>query len=123
MANTGARTGATVVFVSYAKQTLRVVRYLRMLCGFAKVLLRPGESKTLTIGCSAADLARWDPTAASTDLSGKAVRGAYVVDGGHYDFFAGTCVSNGGVWDDRKECAELTAAATLGEGGQVFRYL
>ena len=57
------------------------------------------------ITVSMKELARYDPDQKWTDLTGTAVQGAYVVDGGSYDFFVGDCVSVGPVWNDANTCA------------------
>lgn len=124
--NRGTRAGATVVFVTYAKLTRMVVRNLRELAGFSKVFLQPGESRNVTIPIRVVDLARYDPTAQWRDQLGKPVTGAYVVDGGHYTFFAGDCVSNPALnylpWEN--PCTHDTATkgvtATIGEAAELF---
>ena len=85
--NTGSVAGAVVVFVSYTKKPYGVVRWARMMCGFTKVFLKAGESREVSVEIKVSDLARWDTRERSTDLHGRAVTGAFVVDGGEYAFF------------------------------------
>src|SRR5262245_39457566 len=77
VANTGAMAGDTVVQL-YVTQpgTERAARVLR---DFARVSLEPGETRTITLGVAAADLAGWD-----------SARGGWVVEPGAY----GLCVGS-----------------------------
>ena len=67
---------------------------------------------------------RYDEDATWTNRKGAAVVGAYVVDGGSYQFYAGDCVASGGVYNDRADCAHATAqvgvAATIGAESTVY---
>lgn len=122
--NTGDRSGATVVFVLYSKQTRSVVRNLRDLAGFTKLDLAAGESRRVMVPVRLCDLARFDQKIPTTNRKGKTISGAYVVDGGTYSFFAGDCVASGGVYDDKSTCSHETAqkgvTATVGEPEKVF---
>ena len=59
--NTGSRAGADVVQVYVEPPKAGVPRPVRELKAFLKVALEPGESKTVTMPISRADLAYWDP--------------------------------------------------------------
>ncbi|GAA1621720.1 glycoside hydrolase family 3 C-terminal domain-containing protein [Actinoplanes couchii] len=60
--NTGKRTGSEVVQLYTHQRSSRDVTPIKQLRGFEKVTLRPGQSKTVTIALTTADLARWDQT-------------------------------------------------------------
>ena len=124
--NTGPAAGATPVIVSYAKETRRVVRYLRMVAGFEKVHVPAGGSTVATVKVSLRDLLRYDPQMPWTDLDHAAVMGAYVLDGGEYTMYVGGCVSVGPVWDDRATCGGdslVSATQTIGSDGDSWVYL
>jgi beta-glucosidase len=59
--NTGSRAGAEVIQVYVEPPKADVPRPVRELKAFSKVLLQPGESKTVTMPIAPADLAYWDP--------------------------------------------------------------
>ena len=59
--NTGAVAGAEVVQVYVEAPKIELVRPVRELKGFSKVLLQPGESKSVTIHIPKSELAYWDP--------------------------------------------------------------
>jgi beta-glucosidase len=59
VANTGTREGAEVAQVYVAPPQGPVPRPVQELKGFARVVLKPGERRTLTIPCD--DLSYWDP--------------------------------------------------------------
>jgi len=75
--NTGGMAGDTVVQL-YVTQpgTERGARVLR---DFARVSLEPGETRTITLGVAAADLASWD-----------SARGGWVVEPGAYELCVGS---------------------------------
>jgi beta-glucosidase len=58
--NSGAREGAEVIQMYYSDVEASVDRPIKELCGFAKVSLKPGESKTVDILLHATDLAFYD---------------------------------------------------------------
>ncbi len=60
--NTGSRTGVEVVQVYVGDPGSRVVRPVRELKGFTRVVLEPGESRTVTVELDARALAFWHPT-------------------------------------------------------------
>lgn len=59
--NTGSRAGAEVVQLYVEPPKAAVARPVRELKAFLKVILQPGESKTVAMSIDAADLAYWDP--------------------------------------------------------------
>ena len=59
--DTGSRAGAEVVQLYVEPPKAAVARPVRELKAFSKVLLQPGESKTVTLSVDPADLAYWDP--------------------------------------------------------------
>jgi beta-glucosidase len=61
--NTGRRTGSEVVQLYTHQQLSRVKQPLRQLRGFAKVTLRPDESRLVTFDLAVDDLRFWDITA------------------------------------------------------------
>ena len=63
---------------------LRLVRFAQILCGFDKVYLEKGQTRTQTVAVGLSTLARYDTRATSVDLVGKTVPGAYVVDEGNW---------------------------------------
>lgn len=124
--NTGTVDGSTPVIVSYSKETRLVVRYLRMVAGFTKVHVGAGKSAVATLKVSLRDFLRYDPDMAWTDLDNKPVVGAYVLDGGKYDLFVGSCVSVGKVWDDSSTCGGsmlASASQAIGSDGDTWVYL
>ena len=92
--NTGKVASAVTaqVYCSYLDTPqLRVVRWAAMLCGFTKIFLAPQEQQLARVPIALSALARWDTRAAATDLLGRAVAGAYVVDAGRYGVAVGDC--------------------------------
>ena len=64
-------------------------------------------------------MARYDEDAMWTNRKGAAVTGAYVVDGGMYEFYAGDCVASGEAYGDTDTCPHATAQqGTTGSLGQ-----
>jgi beta-glucosidase len=61
--NTGTRAGAEVVQIYVGQKQSSVPRPLRELKGFAKIVLQPGESKTVEIALNRRAFAFWSPTA------------------------------------------------------------
>ena len=59
--NTGARDGAEVVQLYVGFPNAKVDRPVKLLRGFSKILLSPGERKTVTFTLHARDLAYYDP--------------------------------------------------------------
>jgi beta-glucosidase len=132
--NNGSRAGATVVIATYSKLTRGVVRHMRDVCAFAKVMLQPGERTTVHLKVRLSDLARFDPAAtppggAPLDDAGQYASGAWVVDGGTYSFFASPCVANPALRDlhhegdplcPHRESAIVGASASFGTEGSVF---
>ena len=83
--NTGHVAGAAVAqaYCGFLdSHRVRVTRYARMLCSFAKVSLEPKGVATIKLPVTLRTLARWDPDRVSTDLTGAKVRGTYIVDAG-----------------------------------------
>jgi beta-glucosidase len=76
--NTGARAGDEVVQLYARHPGSRVERPLKQLRGFQRLTLRPGETRTVTMRLTAADLAYWD--------SG---RHAWVVEPGRVELMVG----------------------------------
>ena len=135
--NTGTRSGATPVIVTYARSTRGVVRYARETCAFAKVHLMPGQMKRVSVQVRLSDLARWDPTAdPPTEDGGEGAlpprtiaSGAWVVDGGAYTFFAAGCVANAILRDIHHagdptcpfyESAVVGKSVNFGQEGQLY---
>jgi beta-glucosidase len=63
--NSGGRTGAEVVQVYVADLASRLVRPPQELKGFAKVMVEPGETKTVTIELNERAFSYWDPAEAA----------------------------------------------------------
>jgi len=63
--NTGARAGEEVVELYVGFPRAKVDRPIKLLRGFTKVALGPGEKKTVTFTVRASDLAYYDPEAAA----------------------------------------------------------
>jgi beta-glucosidase len=63
--NAGARAGEEVAQLYAAFKASAVDRPVKLLRGFAKVLLQPGETQTVQFSLKAQDLAYWD-TASGT---------------------------------------------------------
>eukprot|EP00966_Prymnesium_polylepis_P161527 3733051-Prymnesium_polylepis.1 len=149
--NNGTVAGATPVLATYSKTSRGVVRYLQMLCAFTKVYLQPGESRAVKLPVKLSDLARYDPAAilpgggqgaspsaevghgdrrssAAGDGGRSAYPGAYVVDGGIYNFFAAGCVANNALRDVHHEgdptcpyhSAIFGASASIGREGDFY---
>jgi beta-glucosidase len=76
--NAGRRAGDEVVQLYVRYPGSKVERPRRQLRGFARVALGPGETKTVTLGLAAADLAYWDPA-----------RHAWVVEPGQVELMVG----------------------------------
>ena len=96
--NAGRVMGKVVVqvYCGYADSSkLRLLRYARMLCGFSKVALDPGQSRTVHVPVALHSLLRWDPNGLSTDMTGERVRGAYVIDAGKWVVHVGDCSAAG----------------------------
>ncbi len=77
--NTGERAGAEVVQLYVSPDSKRVFRPIRELKGFEKVMLEPGESKTINFKLNSRDFAYYD------DILGK-----WVVESGEYLVEVGT---------------------------------
>ncbi|WP_219468683.1 glycoside hydrolase family 3 protein [Nonomuraea rhizosphaerae] len=78
--NTGTRAGDEVVQLYTHQRSSRVERQpVKQLRGFARVSLRPGESRTVRITFKKADLALWDVT-----------RGRWAVENATHDVMAGS---------------------------------
>lgn len=120
--NTGTRDGAVTIFASYRKQTDGVVRWARMLCGFAKVLVPAGTTTVTTIEIQVVDLARWDPDEMSAlDLLGLQSRGAYVVDGGTHELQVDQCIDTGVSYGEpQRACTPLSASVEVGIDGTTY---
>ncbi|MEO3851360.1 glycoside hydrolase family 3 C-terminal domain-containing protein [Streptomyces sp. B8F3] len=76
--NTGSRAGAEVVQLYTRQRDSRVKQPLKKLQAFAKVTLRPGETRTVTLPLPRAALAHWDVT-----------RERWVVERSTYDVLVG----------------------------------
>lgn len=76
--NTGRRTGAEVVQLYTRQRDSRVKQPLKKLQAFAKVSLRPGETRTVTLPLAREALAHWDVT-----------RERWVVERSTYDVLVG----------------------------------
>lgn len=59
--NTGSRPGSAVVQVYFSEDRPRILRPVKELCGFAKVLLQPGERKTVEVTVNREALHCFDP--------------------------------------------------------------
>ena len=94
---------------------LRVMRHERMLCAFTKIFLEPLASTVATVSVTLRTLARWDPHAPSTDLTGASVAGTYVVDAGRWELFVGDCSGAGSAIGlrDAVPCEQASANVTL----------
>jgi beta-glucosidase len=77
--NTGRRTGAEVVQLYTRQRTSRVKQPLKKLQAFRKVVLRPGQTRTVTLPLSRDDLAHWDVT-----------RSRWVVERSAYEVMVGS---------------------------------
>jgi beta-glucosidase len=60
VSNTGRRAGAEVVQIYVGENNAKVARPLRELKGFSKVLLQPGETRTVTVPLNKRSFAYWD---------------------------------------------------------------
>ncbi|MFD4609407.1 fibronectin type III-like domain-contianing protein [Streptomyces sp. NPDC058440] len=78
MTNTGRRAGDEVVQLYVHQRTSRDKQPLRQLRAYARVSLKPGETKTVRLRLATSDLAHWDVT-----------RSKWVVESGTYDVMAG----------------------------------
>jgi beta-glucosidase len=76
--NAGTRAGAEVVQLYVGFEGASVERPVKLLRGFRKVALEPGETRRVAFEVPAAELARYDPEA-----------GEWRVDAMHYQLFAG----------------------------------
>ncbi|WP_306319058.1 MULTISPECIES: glycoside hydrolase family 3 protein [unclassified Streptomyces] len=81
--NTGRRAGDEVVQLYVRQRTSRVVQPLRRLKSFARVSLKPGETKTVRLPLTRSDLAHWDVT-----------RDKWVVESATYDILVGASSSD-----------------------------
>ena len=98
VSNTGVVASAVVVqvYCSYTDSPLlRLVRYSRVLCGFDKIFLEAKQHEVVKVPVRLRTLARWDSDTISTDLTGKVVRGAYVIDAGEWSVVVGDCSGAG----------------------------
>ncbi|MEV6104279.1 glycoside hydrolase family 3 C-terminal domain-containing protein [Streptomyces sp. NPDC051940] len=77
--NTGRRTGAEVVQLYTRQRTSRVKQPLKKLQAFRKLVLRPGQTRTVTLPLSEDKLAHWDVT-----------RSRWVVERSTYDVMVGS---------------------------------
>ncbi|NNN36109.1 carbohydrate-binding protein [Streptomyces sp. S3(2020)] len=77
--NTGARAGDEVVQLYAHQRVSRDKQPLKKLEAFAKVSLKPGETKTVKLKVTRKDLAHWDVT-----------RSKWVVESGTYDVMVGS---------------------------------
>ncbi|MEV6784332.1 glycoside hydrolase family 3 C-terminal domain-containing protein [Streptomyces sp. NPDC051098] len=77
--NTGRRTGAEVVQLYTRQRDSRVKQPLKKLQAFRKVVLRPGQTRTVTLPLSRTDLAHWDVT-----------RSRWVVESSAYEVLVGS---------------------------------
>ena len=78
LCNVGARTGAEVVELYVSEPTSPVLRPEKALRHFAKVVLAPGKSATVSFDLTSRDFARYDPSVH-----------AWVVDSGRYEILVG----------------------------------
>ncbi|MHC3473907.1 glycoside hydrolase family 3 protein [Streptomyces sp. 7R007] len=76
--NTGSRAGDEVVQLYVHQRASRDEQPLKQLKSFARVSLKPGETKTVRLRLRSSDLAHWDVT-----------RSRWVVESGTYDVLAG----------------------------------
>jgi beta-glucosidase len=76
--NTGRREGQEVVQMYIRDRVASVTRPVKELKGFAKISLRPGETKTVTLGITPASLAFYD------------IHSQYVVEPGEFEIMVGT---------------------------------
>ncbi|HLN53536.1 MAG TPA: glycoside hydrolase family 3 C-terminal domain-containing protein [Lentimicrobium sp.] len=76
--NTGKMEGSEVVQVYMIPESPKVDRAVKELKGFAKVTLKPGEEKTVTLKFNKRSFSRWDPA-----------KKEWVVDPGQYTLTAG----------------------------------
>jgi beta-glucosidase len=76
--NTGTREGAEVAQVYVCQQHPSLPRPLKELKGFKKVMLQPGESRTISIPLDRAAFAYYDPA-----------RNGWVAEQGEFDILAG----------------------------------
>ena len=67
--NTGSRQGAEVVQLYVEPPVANVPRPIRELRGFARVVLKPGERREVTIPFSDRDLAYWNPISEGWNLT------------------------------------------------------
>lgn len=79
VANTGTRAGAAVAQVYVAPVAPKVPRPVKELKGFAKVSLKPGESKRVTVELDARSFSYWDTTSH-----------AWKADAGDYEILVGS---------------------------------
>jgi hypothetical protein len=113
--------GAVTIFATYYKQTDGVVRWARMLCGFTKQFVQAGAVVTAIVEVDVEDLSRWDPEAASTNLLGEPVRGAYVVDGGEHEIEVGQCIDSGVSYGvTNRSCTPLALPVMVGAPGETY---
>lgn len=77
--NTGERPGAEVAELYVHQPHPRIDRPLKELKGFRRIVLAPGESKTVTLSLNRADLSYFDP-----------VKNDWVADPGEFDVWVGS---------------------------------
>lgn len=75
--NTGARAGTDVVQLYVGAKTSSVTRPVRLLAGFERVTLEPGQSREVSFDVTAAELAHWD-----ISMQRRVEPGTYVLEVG-----------------------------------------
>jgi beta-glucosidase len=100
--NTGKRAGDEVVQLYTHQLTSRDKQPLRQLRTFQRVNLRPGQTKTVQLTLSAADLAHWDVT-----------RTRWVVESSDYDLMLGSSASDVRVRSTLRVRGEMIPARDL----------
>ncbi len=84
--NTGTVAGKEVVQLYYSAPQGKLGKSARSLAAYKKTkLLAPGEAETIALSFNINSMASFD------DL-GKIAKSAYVLEGGEYEFYLGTCV-------------------------------
>jgi beta-glucosidase len=81
--NTGGRTGTEIAQLYVHQRVSRDKQPLKQLKAFARVTLKPGESRTVKLAVRPSDLAHWDVT-----------RSRWVVESGTYDVLVGSSSSD-----------------------------
>ncbi|MER5384732.1 glycoside hydrolase family 3 C-terminal domain-containing protein [Streptomyces sp. NPDC002688] len=95
--NTGERAGAEVVQLYTHQRVSRDRQPLKQLKAYARVTLKPGETRTVRLALRTKDLAHWDVT-----------RSRWVVESGTYDVLAGA------------SAADIRSRATLRVRGETI---